>query len=370
MIKEITISKRRLRSIVHDSVKSAETIDLVYVNDKEEGICRQKKHDKFIYKMQEQEIDDEQILLRIKKLAIPPSWNNVWICTLPNGHLQATGYDLKNRKQYRYHISWSILRNHTKFYNLYNFGNTLPSMRKQIHADMTLPGLPLRKVLATIISLIQYTSIRIGNETYEKQYGSLGITTLKDRNVSIHGSDVRFSFKGKKGVYHDIKLRNKKLARIIAQCRDIPGKELFQYYDENGERHSVDSGKVNEYIKEISGGIHFTAKDFRTWTGTIYALKTFNKLGTCDTEVEAKKKIMQGLDIVSKHLGNTPAVCKKYYVHPLILEYYENSKLFSYCAALPYQNNDKNIENQTVEEKILLKLLEEAEPIKIFNKTN
>jgi len=240
----------------------------------------------------------------------------------------------------------------------------LPAIRERINKDLAQQSLSQEKVLAAIVSLMQETNIRIGNTMYEKLYGSFGLTTLKDRHVKIDGNNLRFSFKGKKGVYHDVSLRNKKLAKIVKQCRDIPGKELFQYYDDNGERRCIDSGMVNNYIKEISGG-HFTAKDFRTWAGSLHALEAFNSLGCCDTITETKKKIVEALDIVAKLLGNTRAVCKKYYVHPAIIDHYSNNTLFKYLKLLETNQEEHKWAGLSAEEEILMKILEDAGSIVI-----
>jgi len=295
---------------------------------------------------------DKNEIQRIKKLVIPPAWQNVWICCLPNGHLQATGLDAKKRKQYRYHSLWSEFRNQTKFFHLLEFGKRLPVIRRQLEKDLAKPRLPLEKILAALVIIMQQTNIRIGNNGYEKLYGSFGLTTLKDKHVAINGSTVKFSFKGKKGVYHEIDLKGRRLARIVKQCRDIPGKELFQYYDENGERRSIDSGMVNEYIKNIGGG-DFTTRDFRTWTGTIHAIGVLREFGPCETETEAKKKVVDALDIVAKKSGNTRSVCKKYYIHPAIPDMYckkQSEKFFRE----PVVTGEK----LSTEECILMKILQ------------
>jgi DNA topoisomerase-1 len=309
----------------------------------------------FIYLKDGKKVTDEKDLLRIRKLVIPPAWENVWICRLSNGHLQATGLDAKKRKQYRYHTLWSSFRNQTKFYQLLAFGKKLPAIREQIEKDLSKPGLPLEKVLAAVVMIMQETNIRVGSNMYEKLYGSFGLTTLKDKHVKINGSLVKFCFKGKKGIYHEIDLKSAKLARIVKQCRDIPGKELFQYYDENGEKKSIDSGMVNEYIKTICCD-NFTTKDFRTWMGTVYAIEIFNQLGFFEVESEAKKKIVQALDMIAKRLGNTRAVCKKYYVHPVILDLYQNNQLKKFLETA----KDKAEEKFSDAEDILMKILETA----------
>ena len=223
------ISKREIRKLIKDPVKTAEAVNLVYVNDTQEGILREKKGKDFQYTYKGKVIKDEAELARIKKLVIPPAWQNVWICKSADGHLQVTGIDARGRKQYKYHTLWNTLRNHTKFYRLYAFGECLPAMRLAMEKDLSLPGLPLRKVLATAVSLMERTNIRVGNCSYEKIYGSYGLTTLKDKHVKIKGTTLKFAFKGKKGVYHDINIESKRLSKIVKTCQDIPGKELFQY---------------------------------------------------------------------------------------------------------------------------------------------
>jgi DNA topoisomerase-1 len=238
-----------------------------------------------------------------------------------------------------------------------DFGKVLPDLRLKLEKDLSLPGLPQDKVLAAVVSLMERTNIRVGNNFYEKLYGSFGLTTLKDKHVKIDGSSLKFSFVGKKGVAHNISIKNKKLSNIVQQCRDIPGKELFQYLDENGERRSIDSGMVNEYIRKISGA-DFTAKDFRTWAGTVQAFLALKEMGCCDTQTETKKRIVEALDQVSSHLGNTRTVCKKYYVHPQILSLYESRKIEKYIAELDEILKDDNKAGLTAEEKIVMKILE------------
>ncbi len=240
-----SIPKRHIKTLIKSPAKSAEAVKLVYVNDNQIGINRVKKDNGFEYFLEEKKITDEEELLRIKRLVIPPAWEDVWICSIENGHLQVTGIDTRNRKQYKYHPSWNALRNHTKFYRLYQFGTALPNLRLKMEKDLSLPGLPLEKVLATVVSLMERTNIRVGNSSYEKIYGSYGITTMKDKHVKVAGESIKFSFKGKKGIYHDISIKSKRLASIVKKCQDIPGKELFQYYAD-GQRKDVDSGIVNE----------------------------------------------------------------------------------------------------------------------------
>ncbi len=348
----------KLLKIMHDPVKSAQAVQLIYTTDQDGlGIERKKNGKKFTYFNDGQRIKNKEEIARINKLAIPPAWENVWICTLENGHLQATGLDKNKRKQYRYHPIWNALRNHTKFYRMLQFGNALPDIRLQLEQDLSRKSLDKTKVLAVVVSLMERTNIRIGNNIYEKLYGSFGITTLKDKHVKVNGSKIHFSFKGKKGIYHDIDLKHKKLAKAVLNCRDIPGKELFQYYDQDGKRHPIDSGMVNQYIKEISGE-DFTAKDFRTWSGTVNALIAFKEIEETDKNKNYKSKVKQALEIVASHLGNTANVCKKYYVHPLVINLYENNSIKKYLQELDALEVDDGKSGLTKEETVVMKILE------------
>ena len=353
----IVIGKRKIKQLKNDPALTAKAADLVYVSDSQPGIRRIKKGNHFYYLLNEIRLKDKDHLQRIKSLVIPPAWEEVWICALANGHLQATGLDVKKRKQYRYHPVWNILRNQTKFYRILAFAKVLPAIRLQLEKDIAQPGLTQEKVLATAVSLMERTNMRVGNQFYEKLYGSFGLTTLKDNHVKINGSQMQFSFKGKKGVYHNVNIKSRKLAKIIKQCRDIPGKELFQYYNEQGERKSIDSGMVNQYIKNISGD-DFTAKDFRTWTGTVNAFLAFKEIGFFESETESKKKITEAIDKVAESLGNTRTVCRKYYVHPAIITLYENKSLEKYFKELDKIEVNDNAADLTPEEKIVVKILE------------
>jgi DNA topoisomerase-1 len=348
----------KIVKIMKDPVASAKAVHLIYTSDAETaGITRKKTGKKYSYYKDGEKIRDKEEITRINKLVIPPAWENVWICALDNGHLQATGFDLKNRKQYRYHPLWSALRNHTKFYRMLQFGYALPEIRLQVEKDLALRNFEKRKVLALIVSLMQRTNIRIGNNAYEKLYGSFGLTTLKGKHVKVKGQKINFSFKGKKGVMHNIDLKSKRLARLVEKCKDIPGKELFQYIDDEGNRHTVDSGMVNDYIKEISGE-DFTAKDFRTWSGTVSALIAFKEIGYAETHTEYKKKVKEALEIVASHLGNTSTVCRKYYVHPLVINLYENNTIKKYLDELEEIEENDGKADLTHEEKLVLKILE------------
>ncbi len=349
-------SHRKHLSVVKDYEAAAKLANLVYISCDEPGISRQKAGKGFCYKLNDKLVKDKKTLARINALVIPPAWEEVWICALDDGHIQATGVDVKSRKQYRYHPFWNVLRNETKFHKMISFGKVLPTLRKQVEKDIALKTLCEQKVLATVISLMERTYIRIGNSSYEKLNGSHGLTTLKDKHVAITGSSIAFSFKGKKNISHSIDLSNRKLARIVKQCRDIPGKELFQYYDEDGKRQRIDSGMVNQYIQAITGE-NFTAKDFRTWAGCLHFLLAFQHLALNANEEEKAPTVNQLLDEVSNKLGNTRTVCRKYYVHPGIIKLYEEQQLNSYLKQLDKIEEPDDVASLTSEEKVLMKLL-------------
>lgn len=358
MEQALQLSHKEFLKINKDYTKAAKVADLVYVSDRDPGIARVKKGKSFAYTFKDRPVEEEAELERIRKLAIPPAWTRVWICARDNGHIQATGYDLRNRKQYRYHAQWHTVRNETKFHHLYEFGKLLPSLRLKIEEDLAKKEMCEEKVVATVISLMERTYIRIGNNDYEKLYGSYGLTTLKDKHVKVEGDRIVFSFKGKKGIYHDITLRNRRLAKTVKECRDLPGKELFQYLDAEGNRRSIDSGTVNRYIKEASGG-DFSAKDFRTWAGTLNILRAFQSIGQAASQADSKKNILAALDEVSKKLGNTRTVCKKYYVHPGIIQLYEENNLHTYLEELDKIEKPDDLAGLTSEERILMKILGE-----------
>ncbi len=352
----IGLSHNEIVQIDRDYEKVAKSAKLLYVNDRLPGITRIRKGTGFTYFDSSRKTIKNDQLERIKKLAIPPAWTKVWICKDENGHIQATGYDLRNRKQYRYHTLWSSARNETKFHRLYEFGKALPVLRERLEQDLNKRTLTQEKVIATIIRLMELTYIRVGSEDYEKLYGSYGITTLKDKHVKINGGEVRFSFTGKKNIAHRITLKNKRLSRIVKQCRDIPGKELFQYYDDEENRHPIESGMVNEYIKDTLQA-DFTAKDFRTWAGTLNFLRCFKSIGEATNESECKKNIVKALDEVSYKLGNTRSVCRKYYVHPQLLHLYEANLLSKYLKDLPEGYTQEEIKGMAADEQVLMRIL-------------
>ena len=268
----------------------AKAARLVYINDTTPGISRHRTGDQFTYHdAKGNDVTDESTLARVKSMALPPAWEHVWISPKPNGHLQATGIDSKNRKQYRYHARWNKLRSETKFSRMIAFGKALPALRERLASDLKHRELSRDKVIAIALSVMEQTLIRVGNAAYEKENGTYGLTTLKDRHVKADGSKLQFSFKGKKGIYHDITLHDRKLARLVKACRDIPGKELFQYIGDDGNRHAIDSGMVNGYLQETMGD-EFSAKDFRTWAGTANAMRLLVELEPCECSEGAAKK--------------------------------------------------------------------------------
>jgi len=355
---DLDLSHKQFLKIDKDYERAAAVADLIYVRDSTPGIRREPGANGFVYFFKGKQITDQDTLARIKKLAIPPAWREVWICSKSNGHIQATGLDARNRKQYRYHTSWSKVRSETKFHRLYEFGKALSTMRRRLEKDIAVRDLCERKVLAAVILLMERTYIRVGNYGYEKMNGSYGLTTLKDKHVEIKSGEMKFSFKGKKGIFHDITLKNKKLAKIVKECRDIPGKELFQYYDENGNRRSIDSGRVNEYIKECSG-MDFSAKDFRLWAGSLNILRSFKSMGEAVTQAMCKQNVLAALDQVSAKLGNTRTVCKKYYVHPGIIRLYEEHNLAKYLKELDALEKPDDKTGLTNEEQVLMKILKQ-----------
>lgn len=353
----VAVSRMASNRLHRDYKFTAKVASLQYVSDSASGIERIKKGSGFSYRLTSGEtVKNKEVLTRIRKLVIPPAWTKVWICDKENGHIQATGFDLRNRKQYKYHTQWNEVRNQTKFHRLIEFGKYLPALRRKMEADLASSALSKEKVLATIVGLMEKTFIRVGNSEYEKLYGSYGLTTLKDGHVKINGGTLQFSFKGKKGVHHAVTLKNKRLAKIVKACRDIPGKELFQYVNEEGVRCTVDSGMVNNYIKEATGN-DFTAKDFRTWAGSLTILSCFKNLGACGDDSQIKKNIVLAMDEVSVKLGNTRTVCRKYYVHPGIVKLYEEQSLSRYLRDLEVSDENEEAIDLTSEEKVLMRIL-------------
>ena len=312
-------------AVAADPVESAIEAGLRYVADQKPGIRRLRSGKGFRYVRPDgSAVRDEQTLRRIASLVIPPAWTDVWITTDPRGHLQATGRDAKGRKQYRYHPRWRAVRDENKYERMLAFGAALPTIRARVDADLARPGLPREKVLATVVRLLEATLIRVGNEEYARENRSYGLTTLRNRHVDVHGSELRFEFRGKSGKDHQVSVRDRRLANVIRRLQELPGQEVFQYVDADGTRHSVESDDVNAYLREISG-MEFSAKDFRTWAGTVLCAVALRKLDACASETEAKRNVAQVVKEVAQQLGNTPAVCRSCYVHPAVIETYFES---------------------------------------------
>lgn len=354
-------TKRRKRTEAPEPAQSAAAAGLRYVSDTMPGIRRRRAGKGFTYVDSDgRPIRDRGELARIRALAIPPAYSDVWICPLPNGHLQATGRDAKGRKQYRYHPRWRAVRDETKFNRMLAFSAVLPSIRRRVARDIALAGLPREKVLATVVQLLESTGIRVGNDEYARANRSFGLTTLRDRHVEISGSTLRFEFTGKSGKLHSVAVNDRRLARIVHRCQSLPGETLFQYVDEQEVRQTIGSGDVNDYLREISGQ-DFTAKDFRTWAGTVLALNALGELGPFETQHQAKSSILKAIDRVAEQLNNTRAVCRKYYVHPAVLEAYTAGTLL---VGLGNGNRKAAAARRglAAEERALVRLLARQEP--------
>ena len=320
-----TVAEPKLNGAISDELfAAAEEARLQYVSDDRPGYTRRPRGKYLEYFDSEgKAIRDEQRLLRIKRLAIPPAWTDVWICPSPNGHIQATGRDARARKQYRYHERWREVRDENKFDELSQFATVLPNIRRRVAHDLKLPGLPRRKLLASIVRLLERTFIRIGNEEYARENKSFGLTTLKNRHVTVKGARVRFRFRGKSGRHHEVDITDRRVAKVIAKCQDLPGQDLFQYLNDDGDVQSITSQDVNDYLRQIADA-DFTAKDFRTWGGTVLAAIALSRQERFQTKKEAISNIKTAICAVAELLGNTPAVCRKCYVHPVIVEAYLN----------------------------------------------
>jgi DNA topoisomerase-1 len=338
---------------VLDPQAQAKAAKLRYVNDGEPGITRKRSGRGFTYEHADgTRVTDKATLERIEKIVIPPAWTDVWICESPNGHIQVTARDAKGRKQYRYHERWREVRDQTKFDRMIAFGKALPTIRQRVREDLGLRGMPREKVLAAVVQLLGATFIRIGNPEYERDNDSYGLTTLHDEHVDISGSKLHFEFRGKSGKEHTVDLKDKRLAKIVKRSQELEGEHLFQYTDENGDSHAISSSDVNAYIREISGA-DFTAKDFRTWGGTTLALLQLAGFDPCESETEGKKNVVAMIKAVAEQLGNTTTVCRKYYVHPAVIECYMRGELGNYLAKRSTKGE------LAPEEMAVLKLLKE-----------
>ncbi len=343
--------------VITDPVESAKAAGLRYVTDARPGIQRLKRGASFRYISADgAPIREPDTLARIKSLVIPPAWTAVWICPLSNGHLQATGRDARGRKQSRYHSQWRQVRDETKYERMLLFGDALPRIRERVDHDLSLPGLPRSKVLATLVRLMETTFIRVGNAEYARENKSYGLTTMRTRHVAVHGATLTFDFDGKSGVHHTIDLHNRRLATIVRRIQELPGYELFQYLDDAGDRHAVDSSDVNDYLHDITGE-HFTAKDFRTWAGSVLTAMLLREYDPYDSETQAKKNVVEAIKAVSARLGNTPSVCRKCYVHPAVLEHYFSGAMLEAVEAEVAEEVDKQLTALRAEEHALLHLL-------------
>ncbi len=343
-----------------EHIESALAAGLRYVSDKTPGILRRGAGKGWTYIGPDgQRIRDAEALTRIRKLVIPPAWTDVWICPSDNGHIQVTARDAKGRKQYRYHPRYRTVRDETKFGRMLEFSELLPAIRERLERDLQLSGLPRAKVLATVVWLLEKTFIRIGNDEYARENRSYGLTTMRSRHVEVSGSRLQFEFRGKSGVRHSVSITDRRIARIVQHCQSLPGEELFQYLDDEGKRQSVDSGDINEYVREIAGR-EVTAKDFRTWAGTMLAAAALRELGPADSERKAKANIVVAVDQVAARLGNTRAVCRKYYVHPAIIDAYLQGSV----VPAPTQPEDPKRERPSAairrEEAAVLELIEKG----------
>jgi DNA topoisomerase I len=342
-----------------ESQAVAREAGLRYVDDRQPGITRQRRGAHFAYFYPDGTlVRDRREVDRIKALAIPPAYTHVWISPIANGHIQATGRDARRRKQYRYHKRWSQVRDEAKYHRLIAFGRALPAIRAAVAKDLSRPELPRRKVLAAIVAIMDSTGLRVGNEEYARQNETFGLTTLRTRHAHVEGSTVRLRFRGKTGRQHSIALDDKRLARIVKRCRDLPGEELFTYVDEAGAVNAVTSDDVNDYIREIAGEV-FSAKDFRTWIGTVQCIAELTE--AADGQTEIKHRITEALGSVAERLGNTPAICRKAYVHPAVLETYSSK------GRLPAQKVKPAVRtragNLSREERFALRFVERWEAV-------
>ncbi len=342
---------------IDDPIEAARSIGLRYVGDDVPGITRESSGKGFRYRDPDRKIiRDKATLSRVASLAIPPAWTDVWISPSARGHIQATGRDAKGRKQYRYHPRYRETRNISKYDRMLLFADALPRLRERVDADLVLPGMPREKVLAAVVRLLELTMIRVGNESYARENGSFGLTTLRNRHARIDGSTVRFRFRGKSGVRHEIELHDRRLARIVGRCRDLPGHELFEYIDAEGTVRRICSDDVNTYLREICGE-EFTAKDFRTWGGTVHAASTLAGMEEFGSETEAKRRMAEAVKQVAAHLGNRPATCRSYYIHPAVMNAYLSRRLQEIYAADREEAGEEHPFSLTRDERVVVELL-------------
>ena len=346
---------------VAEAIATARQAGLRYVSDEKPGISRRKAGAGFAYyDAKGKLIRDPDLLKRVRSLAVPPAYTDVWICPHENGHIQATGRDAKGRKQYRYHPRWTETRDATKYEHMIEFADALPALRAKVREHMGLRGLKREKVLATVVHLLETTLIRVGNEDYVKENESFGLTTLRNQHVEVEGGELRFDFKGKSGKMWKLQMRDRRIARIIRACQDLPGQHLFQYVDDEGASRDVTSQDVNDYLREISGR-DITAKDFRTWAGTVLAAMALREFASFDSQAHAKKNIKAAIERVSARLGNTPTICRKCYVHPEVLGAYLEGEVLQAAEAVEKRVEAElrdNLEQLKPEEAALLAMLQ------------
>ena len=351
------VRPHRKKPLPKDPIESAKAAHCRYVDDSGPGIRRVKAGKGWkLVSPEGKPIRDRDVLARVKSLVIPPAWTDVWICPDADGHIQATGRDGRGRKQYRYHWRFREVREETKYERMMEFAEALPAIRARVDEDLGKPGLTREKVLATVVRLLEITLIRVGNEEYARDNGSFGLTTMRTRHVDIEGSTIKFHFRGKSGKDHAVKVQDRRLARVVSRCNDLPGQVLFQYVDDEGERRSVESSDVNEYLRGISGA-EFTAKDFRTWAGTVLAAQALRSLAAFDTEAAAKKNIVLAVKNVASRLGNTPSVCRKCYVHPQIFDAYLDGHLVATLQQHAERELRESLPSLSSEEAAVLMLL-------------
>ncbi len=353
----MTLTSNEIDDLINDPAQAASIANLIYISESNLSVARKKSGRGYTYNRNGKKILAGRELDRYKSLVIPPAWRNVRISHLPNGHLQVVGLDEKSRKQYMYHPTWSELRNKTKFFKMISFGKALPKIRKTVDEDLDQPKMNERKILALVVRLMEETHIRVGNEYYAKNNKTYGLSTLRSRHVKTSKSTMKFEFIGKKGKEHSITITNKKLIKLVNQCEEIPGWELFKFYDEFGEKQIVDSSMINHYIQEISGN-SFTAKDFRTWAASKIYFETLYDIGYLENEKDNSKAILTAIDAAAEGLGNTRSVCRSYYVHPYITENYQNGNIVPYFDKVKDIHEENNIALSS-SEKVLLKMISE-----------
>lgn len=358
------LSPKEINTLIANPDKAAEKANLIYTSETELCITRRKRGRGYQYLKDGEPLDPEEVD-RIKKLVIPPAWEEVKICPFSNGHLQVIGRDDRNRKQYMYHPTWTQFRNRTKFFKMTAFGKMLPKIRARVDEDLDLRGMPQQKVLALVVRLMEETHIRIGNHSYARENKSYGLSTLRTRHVQVSRGSMKFNFVGKKGKEHSISVRDKRLIKLVNKCEEIPGWELFKYYDEEGNKKSIDSGMINDYIQAVSGEL-FSAKDFRTWSASKIFFEKLRELEYVEDEKENKSNLLKAYDAAADALGNTRSVCRSYYVHPMIVEAYENGGIVEYFKKVERKRTSKLHISHT--EEVLLEMLSDYE-IELEEKT-